>query len=107
MILRCSPDPAMMRSSSICWAITKAMSRSIPNSRSIFAQDVPPLLAVWGKNDPFVVPAGAKAFTRDIPDTEVHLLEAGHFALESQGPEIAAIIRDFLARKLTQKSRAA
>jgi hypothetical protein len=38
---------------------------------------------------------------------QVHLLEAGHFALESQGPEIAAIIRDFLARKLTQKSRAA
>jgi hypothetical protein len=53
------------------------------------------------------VPAGAKAFARDIPDTEVHLLEAGHFALESQGPEIAAIIRDFLARKLTRRSRAA
>jgi pimeloyl-ACP methyl ester carboxylesterase len=43
-------------------------------------------------------------FTRDIPDAEVHLLEAGHFALESQGREIAAIVRNFLARKLTQKS---
>jgi pimeloyl-ACP methyl ester carboxylesterase len=78
-----------------------------PKFQEYFRTRRPPLLAVWGKNDPFFVPAGAKAFTRDIPDTEVHLLEAGHFALESQGPEIAAIIRDFLARKLTQKSRAA
>ena len=46
---------------------------------------------------------GVKGTTHD----QVHLLEAGHFALESQGPEIAAIIRDFLARKQTQKSRAA
>jgi pimeloyl-ACP methyl ester carboxylesterase len=60
----------------------------------------PPLLAVWGKNDPFFLPAGAAAFKRDNPDAEIHLLDAGHFALESQGPEIAAIIRDFLARKL-------
>ena len=59
-----------------------------------------PLLAVWGKNDPFFLPAGAEAFRRDNPDAEVHLLDAGHFALESQGPEIAAIIHDFLARKL-------
>jgi len=78
-----------------------------PKFQEYFRTRRPPLLAVWGKNDPFVVSAGAKAFTRDIPDTEIQLLEAGHFALESQGPEIAAIIRDFLARKLTQKSRAA
>jgi pimeloyl-ACP methyl ester carboxylesterase len=63
----------------------------------------PPLLAVWGKNDPFFLPAGAEAFKRDNPETEVHLLDAGHFAMESQGPEIAAIIRDFLARKLPNK----
>ena len=67
----------------------------------------PPLLAVWGKNDPFFLPAGAQAFKRDHPDAEVHLLEAGHFALESQGPEIAEIIRDFLARKLPSQARAA
>jgi pimeloyl-ACP methyl ester carboxylesterase len=60
----------------------------------------PPLLAVWGKNDPFFLPAGAEAFRRDNPDAEIHLLDAGHFALESQGPEIAAILHDFLARKL-------
>jgi pimeloyl-ACP methyl ester carboxylesterase len=65
----------------------------------------PPLLAVWGKNDPFFLPAGAEAFRRDVPDAEIHLLDAGHFALESQGPEIAAIIRDFLARKLAKPGR--
>ena len=64
----------------------------------------PPLLAVWGKNDPFFLPAGGQAFTRDHPNAEVHLLEAGHFALESQGPEIAAIIRDFLERKLQKRA---
>jgi pimeloyl-ACP methyl ester carboxylesterase len=66
-----------------------------------------PLLAVWGKNDPFFLPAGAEAFKRDNPDAEVHLLDAGHFALESQGPEIAAIIHDFLARNLPKQARAA
>jgi pimeloyl-ACP methyl ester carboxylesterase len=78
-----------------------------PKFQEYFRTRRPPLLALWGKNDRFFVPAGGKAFTRDIPDTEVHLLEAGNFALESHGPEIAAIIRDFLARNLTQKSRAA
>jgi pimeloyl-ACP methyl ester carboxylesterase len=67
----------------------------------------PPLLAVWGKNDPFFLPVGAQAFKRDHPDAEVHLLDAGHFALESQGPEIAVLVRDFLARKLPQQARAA
>ena len=65
----------------------------------------PPLLAVWGKNDPFFLPPGAQAFRRDNPDAEVHLLDAGHFALESHAPEIAAIIRDFLARKLPQRAQ--
>ena len=64
----------------------------------------PPLLAVWGKYDPFFLPAGAEAFKRDNPDAEIHLLEAGHFALESQGPEITAIIREFLARRLPKRA---
>jgi len=67
----------------------------------------PPLLAVWGKNDPFFLPPGAQAFKRDNPDAEIHLLDTGHFALESHAGEIGAIIRDFLARKLTQSARAA
>jgi pimeloyl-ACP methyl ester carboxylesterase len=66
----------------------------------------PPLLAVWGKNDPFFLPAGAAAFKRDNPDAEVHLLDAGHFALESEGPEIAKIILDFLTRKLPASASA-
>ena len=67
----------------------------------------PPLLAVWGKNDPFFLPPGAQAFKRDNPDAEIHLLETGHFALESHASEIATIIRDFLARKLGQRAQAA
>ncbi len=58
---------------------------------------------MWGKNDPFFLPPGAQAFRRDNPDAEVHLLDTGHFALESHASEIATIICDFLARKLTQR----
>ncbi|PKA40058.1 alpha/beta hydrolase [Rhizobium sullae] len=59
----------------------------------------PPVLAVWGNGDPFFAPAGAHAFRKDVPDAEVHLFDTGHFALETDGPEIAALIRDFLDRK--------
>ncbi len=58
----------------------------------------PPLLAIWGKNDPFFLPAGAAAFERDDPNAEVHLLDTGHFALETHHVAITAAIRDFLAR---------
>lgn len=60
----------------------------------------PPTLAVWGKSDPFFLPAGAEAFRRDIPNVEVHILDAGHFPLESHLDEIARIIRAFLSRTL-------
>jgi pimeloyl-ACP methyl ester carboxylesterase len=60
----------------------------------------PPVLAVWGNGDPFFRPAGAQAFRKDVPDAEVHLFDTGHFALETDGQEIATLIRDFLARKL-------
>jgi AhpD family alkylhydroperoxidase len=67
----------------------------------------PPLLAVWGRNDPFFLPAGAEAFRRDIPDAEIHLLDAGHFMLEAHLDEVAAIIHRFLARTIdTQQGRA-
>ena len=78
-----------------------------PKFQEYFRTRRPPLLAVWGKNDPFFLPPGAEAFKRDNPDAEIHLLDAGHFALESQAPEIAAIIRDFLGRKLTVRTSAA
>jgi pimeloyl-ACP methyl ester carboxylesterase len=66
----------------------------------------PPVLAVWGKNDPFFLPPGAEAFKRDNPNAEVHFYDTGHFALETHVQEIASAIRDFLARKLTQQASA-
>jgi pimeloyl-ACP methyl ester carboxylesterase len=56
------------------------------------------LLAIWGKNDPFFLPAGAEAFRRDIPDAEVHFLDTGHFALETHAVKIGDPMRDFLGR---------
>jgi pimeloyl-ACP methyl ester carboxylesterase len=67
----------------------------------------PPVLAVWGRNDPFFLPPGAEAFQRDNPEAEVRFYDAGHFALETSGDEIAAAIRDFLGRKVTLPSPAA
>jgi len=71
-----------------------------PKFQEYFRSKRPPLLAVWGKNDPFFLPPGAEAFRRDNPDAEVHFYDTGHFALETHHREIAAAIRDFLARKL-------
>jgi pimeloyl-ACP methyl ester carboxylesterase len=59
----------------------------------------PSVLAVWGNGDPFFSPAGAHAFRADVPDAEIHLFDTGHFALETDGPAIAALIRNFLDRK--------
>jgi pimeloyl-ACP methyl ester carboxylesterase len=67
-----------------------------PQFQAYFRQHKPPFLAVWGNNDPFFLPAGAEAFKRDIPAAEVHFFDTGHFALETHGAEIAAVIRDFL-----------
>jgi pimeloyl-ACP methyl ester carboxylesterase len=71
-----------------------------PQFQAYFRKHKPPLLAVWGKNDPFFVPAGAEAFRRDNPQAEVHFYPTGHFALETHCQEIAAAIRDFLDRTL-------
>lgn len=71
-----------------------------PQFQAFFRTRKVPVLAVWGKNDPFFLPAGANAYQRDNPQAEVHLLDTGHFALETHGPEIAALIREFLGRKL-------
>lgn len=72
-----------------------------PDFQEYFRTERPPLLAVWGKNDPFFLPPGAEAFRRDNPDAEVHLYDTGHFALETHYREIAGTIRDFLDRKMT------
>jgi len=55
------------------------------------------LLAIWGKNDPFFVPAGAEAFQKDLPHATVQFLDTGHFATETHVIEIAAAMREFLA----------
>jgi len=78
-----------------------------PRFQDYFRTKRPPLLAVWGKNDPFFLPAGAEAFRRDNPGAEVHFYDTGHFALETRHQEIAAAIRDFLDRELTVRSSAA
>jgi pimeloyl-ACP methyl ester carboxylesterase len=68
-----------------------------PTFQNYFRTHRPPLLAVWGKNDPFFLPPGAQAFRRDNPQAVVRFLDTGHFALETHAIEIAEAIRDFLA----------
>lgn len=65
-----------------------------------FRRHLPPTLAIWGRNDPFFIPAGAEAFKRDNPAAEVRFLDSGHFALETHGAEIAAAMLDFLGRHI-------
>ena len=68
-----------------------------PTFQKYFRDHKPPLLAVWGKNDPFFLPAGAEAFKRDIPGAVVRFFDTGHFALETHASEIATAIREFFA----------
>jgi pimeloyl-ACP methyl ester carboxylesterase len=78
-----------------------------PKFQEYFRSKRPPLLAVWGKNDPFFLPPGADAFKRDNPNAEVHFYDTGHFALETHHREIGDTIREFLNRKLTTQASAA
>jgi pimeloyl-ACP methyl ester carboxylesterase len=68
-----------------------------PTFQEYFRSRQPPLLAAWGRNDPFFLPAGAEAFKRDIPSAVVRFLDTGHFALETHAAEVAASIRDLFA----------
>jgi pimeloyl-ACP methyl ester carboxylesterase len=67
-----------------------------PTFQKYFRTHKPPLLAVWGRNDPFFLPPGAEAFKRDIPGAVVRFFDTGHFALETHASEIAVAIRGFL-----------
>lgn len=69
-----------------------------PAFQAYLRDSQPPLLAVWGRHDPAFLRAGALAYKRDLPDAEVHLLDTGHFALETHHGEIAALVRDFMTR---------
>ena len=77
-----------------------------PRFHAYFREHRPPFLAVWGRNDPFFLPAGAEAFTRDLPDADVRFFDTGHFALETHCADIAAAIRDFLARRVSSSHAA-
>jgi len=67
-----------------------------PKFQAYFRMDKPPLLAIWGKNDPFFIPAGAEAYRKDLPNAQVQFLDTGHFATETHTNEIAAAVRGFL-----------
>jgi pimeloyl-ACP methyl ester carboxylesterase len=69
-----------------------------PKFQAYFRDRRPPLLAVWGRNDPFFLPPGAEAFRRDNSKAEVHFFETGHFALETHAKEIADKMRAFLGK---------
>ena len=73
-----------------------------PLLHEYFRRHQPPTLVIWGDKDPFFTPAGAEAFRRDNPNAEVRLLDSGHFAIETHGPEIAAAMLEFLGRSVTR-----
>ncbi|MES2790534.1 MAG: alpha/beta hydrolase [Planctomycetota bacterium] len=74
-----------------------------PKWQEYFRQHQPPMLITWGKNDLIFPPAGAEPYKRDLKTLEFHLLDAGHFALESKGDEIAQLMREFLGKHVPQK----
>jgi pimeloyl-ACP methyl ester carboxylesterase len=77
-----------------------------PKFQEYFRKSKPPLLAIWGKNDPFFIPPGAEAFRRDLPNAKVQFLDTGHFAIETHVVEIAAAINEFFdANDIARPSR--
>jgi len=73
-----------------------------PAWQEYFRKHQPPTLIAWGANDQIFPAAGARAYLRDLPKAELHLLDTGHFALEEEGAEIAELMRDFLARHVSE-----
>jgi len=69
-----------------------------PAFQAYLREHKPRLLAIWGKHDPFFLPAGAEAFKRDVPEADIRFLDTGHFALETHAVEIADAIKGLLAR---------
>ena len=93
----CSSARATKKFSSTCFSTTPSNVKLYPKFQEYFRKSKPPLLAIWGKNDPFFIPAGAEAFKKDLPHAKVQFLDTGHFALETHVVEIAAAMKDFLA----------
>ena len=76
-----------------------------PEWHTYFREHQPPMLIVWGKNDPFFTVEGARAFLRDLPEAELHLLDTGHFALEDKGEFIAGQMRRFLGDAVSRREK--
>ena len=81
------------------------MAQSYPLGweKSHFREHQPPMLIAWGKNDQIFPDAGAEPYKRDLKTLEYHLLDAGHFALETNGDEIAKLMRAFLDKSVAKK----
>ena len=71
-----------------------------PRFQAYFREYQPPLLAVWGANDPYFLPAGAEAWKRDLPNADIRFFDTGHFALETHADEITPIVLEFLAQSV-------
>lgn len=76
-----------------------------PKFQEYFRKSKPPLFAIWGKNDPFFIPAGAEAFRKDMPDVKIKFLDTGHFALETHVVEISATMKDFFEKNSIGRER--
>jgi pimeloyl-ACP methyl ester carboxylesterase len=77
-----------------------------PAWQAYLRKNQPPTLIVWGKNDEIFPAAGAAPYQRDLKNLDVHLLDTGHFALETHGDEIASLMRDFIERHHGQQQAA-
>jgi pimeloyl-ACP methyl ester carboxylesterase len=82
---------------------------SYPRWQQFLRETQPPTLIVWGEHDPVFIPPGARAYLRDVPNAELHLLDAGHFAVEENAVEIAQLIVPFMdglqRREMAWRSR--
>jgi pimeloyl-ACP methyl ester carboxylesterase len=85
--------------SDVTRSLTSAFGR-ISDSSQTMIRHTPPTLVMWGRYDPSFIVPGALAYARDIPDAEIHILDAGHFALDEQADKVAQLTRDFLARRI-------
>jgi pimeloyl-ACP methyl ester carboxylesterase len=75
-----------------------------PDFQAYFRKHRPPFLAVWGRNDPFFLPAGAEAYKRDLPDATIQFFDTGHFALETHAPKIAEAIGEFFMKQRSEEA---
>ena len=79
-------------------AFERSIGLDVPAWQRYLRDRQPPILVTWGRNDPFFTLKAVEFYREQVPGTEVHLFDAGHFALETHAPEIARHIRDFMAR---------